>query len=124
VDKTRLPYNVGCLTQVTAEFALQHADLFAEQAQQIRIERERLYAALQVMQGVQVWPSEANFLLFKVADGQAKAVHQALIASGILIKCLDGAHPQLAGCLRVTIGKHEENNAFLEALNKVLAAQG
>ncbi|MGB1580653.1 MAG: histidinol-phosphate transaminase [Nevskiales bacterium] len=124
VDKTRLPYNVGCLTQASAEFALAHADLFVEQAQQIRAERGRLYAALGQMAGIEVWPSEANFLLFKVAPGQAKAVHQGLINSGVLIKCLHGAHPQLADCLRVTIGKEEENTAFLDALNRVLAGQG
>lgn len=121
VDKTRLPYNVGSLTQASAGFALRHAELFNEQAAQIRAGRSRLLAAMQGIEGIEVWPSEANFLLFRVADGAARELHRALIESGVLIKCLDGAHPQLAGCLRVTIGKHEENEAFLQALRALVA---
>ena len=124
VDKTRLPYNIGSLTQASARFALAHRDLFAEQAGAIRAERTRLFTALEANKALQVWPSEANFILFKVPDGQAKAVHQGLIKAGVLIKCLHGAHPQLTDCLRVTIGKPEENDAFLQALDGQLSGLG
>lgn len=124
IDKTRLPYNIGCLTQASARFALAHGELFAEQAVAIRTERSRVYDALASIEAVQPWPSEANFLLFRVPQGQARAVHQGLIEAGVLIKCVHGAHPQLADCLRVTIGKPEENDAFLAALESVLAAPG
>ena len=120
IDKTRLPYNIGCLTQVSARFALAHGDLFAAQAAEIRAERSRVFAVLSVQPGILAYPSEANFILFRVPAGRALAVHQALLEAGVLIKCVHGAHPQLADCLRVTIGKPEENDAFLQALAQLL----
>lgn len=121
-DKTRLPYNIGSLTQASARFALAHGELFAGQAAAIRDERGRLYDALRSRPGLTVYASEANFILFRTPVGRARAVHQGLIESGVLIKCLDGAHPQLADCLRVTVGTPEENRAFLQALDASLGA--
>ena len=51
----------------------------------------------------------------------ARRVHEGLLARGVLVKCLDGQHPLLADCLRITVGTPEENEAFLEALRDTLA---
>jgi len=120
VDKTRLPYNINVLTQVTAAFALRHFDVFEEQTAQIRRDRDALFDRLTDMGGIRVWPSRANFLLFRTAPGQARRVFEGLREGGILIKNLDGSHPQLADCLRVTVGTPAENGAFLEALAPLL----
>ena len=66
---------------------------------------------------VEVFASEANFVLFRVAN--AKAVFAGLKAAGVLIKCCDGGHPLLSGCLRVTVGAEAENAAFLQALTQL-----
>jgi histidinol-phosphate aminotransferase len=115
-DKVRLPYNVGALTQASAEFALTHRDVFDEQCASIRSERGRLYRALSELPGIHVWPSHTNFLLFRADRRPAREVHQALLADRILIKNLDGAGGVLSGCLRVTIGTADENRLFLRAL--------
>jgi histidinol-phosphate aminotransferase len=120
LDKLRLPYNVGTLTQASAEFALAHYDMLLDQAGRIRAERETLYRALQALPGVTAFPSQANFILFRVAAGRAGALFEGLRQAGILIKNLHGAHPALEDCLRVTVGRPEENRAFLTALRGLL----
>ena len=67
-----------------------------------------------------MWQSEANFILFRVSEPGANRVHQELIKQNILIKNLQGAHPLLENCLRVTVGTEEENKAFLSALKSIL----
>ena len=120
LEKLRLPYNINALTQASACFALEHRDGLEETVRSIVAERGRLAEALAAVAGVErVWPSEANFLTFRVMPGRAPAVHQGLRDRGVLIKCLDGSHPQLADCLRVTVGRPEENERFLEVLAAV-----
>ncbi len=119
INKVRLPYNVNALTQASAEFALTHADLLAQQTARIRQDRAALAAELGRVPGVTVFPSEANFLLFRVPEGRARAWFDALREAGILIKCVDGSHPLLADCLRVTVGAAQENKAFMTALRDI-----
>jgi histidinol-phosphate aminotransferase len=121
LDKTRLPYNINVLTQLSAAFALEHAEVFAAQATAIRAERESLALELTRLQGLTVYPSEANFILFRTQAGQAGRIHAALLAAGVLVKKLDGSHPALADCLRVTLGKPDENRAFLAVLKTAQA---
>ena len=116
VNKLRLPYNINVLTQQAALAALARRVDFDAQASAIRAERAALVAALAALPGVRVWPSEANFVLFTPGAGRGPAVFAALKQRGVLIKNLHGAHPQLADCLRVTVGTPEENRRFLEAL--------
>jgi len=120
IDKTRLPYNVNVLTQVSAAFALRHKAVFDEQTNRIREERARLFAALSAMD-VRSYRSDANFILLRLGQGRAGAVFQLLKTRGILVKNLDGAHPLLGDCLRVTVGRPEENDAFLQALKSALS---
>jgi len=114
LEKLRLPYNVGVLPQVVAGKLLAHHEVLLQQAQQIRHDREKLYRQLQEISGVQVYPSEANFLLFRVAN--ATAVFNGLKQRGVLIKNLHGGHPMLQNCLRVTVGTPDENERFMIAL--------
>jgi histidinol-phosphate aminotransferase len=116
LDKIRPPYNVNALTQAVVPVLLGHAELLAEQAAAIRRERARLAAALAALRRVTVFPTEANFVLIRVPD----ATHwfTTLRAAGILVKNLDGGHPLLANCLRITVGTPAENNALIEALSR------
>jgi histidinol-phosphate aminotransferase len=118
LDKLRLPYNVGVLPQLVAAKLLDHHDVLLQQAAQLKQDRSSVLAQLGVLSGVQVFPSQANFLLFRVAN--ATAVFNALKARNILIKNLNGGHPALTDCLRVTIGTPAENAQFLTALQDAL----
>lgn len=120
IDKTRLPYNINVLTQASTLFALEHKAILDEQAGLIRAERSRLLEALSGFEGVAACPSEANFVLFRVAEGTADAVFTALREQGVLIKNLSPAAGRLTDCLRVTVGTPDENTQFLTALEKAL----
>lgn len=120
IDKTRLPYNINCLTQASAAFALRHKAVLDAQTQAIRAERARLFDALAAIPGVHVYPSEANFILLRLPAGTADACFAGLKAHRVLVKNLNGAHPLLADCLRVTVGTPEENGIFLSALAALL----
>jgi histidinol-phosphate aminotransferase len=120
VEKTRLPYNINVLTQVSAAFALRHQAVFDHQTREIRAARAELMTALQVLPGVVPFPSEANFILTRLLPGRADAVHTGLREKGVLVKNLHGAHPLLADCLRITVGTAEENAQLLRALSACL----
>lgn len=116
IDKTRLPYNINCLTQASTGFALRHKGALDEQTQAIRAERPRLFDALAALPGVRPFASEANFILFRVPSARADGWFEGLRARGVLVKNLSGAHPLLKDCLRVTVGTPEENARFLAEL--------
>jgi histidinol-phosphate aminotransferase len=122
LDKIRLPYNINVLTQASAEFALNHKALFDQQTRLICAERARVFAALGVIEGIAAYPSAANFILFRTPAGQVNAIFAGLKARGVLIKNLSPQGGVLADCLRVTIGKPDENEAFLFALNQCLSS--
>ena len=118
LEKLRLPYNIGIITQLVAGTVLQHSDMLLAQAATIKSERAKLLKQLAALVGVEVFPSDANFILFRV--DQAGDVFDALKQHGILIKNLHGSHPLLTNCLRVTIGTPEENQQFYQALQTTL----
>jgi histidinol-phosphate aminotransferase len=118
LEKLRLPYNVGVLPQLVAEKLLDHHEVLLQQAERIKLERANLSRQLEAVPGVQVYPSEANFLLFRVAN--ATAVFDGLKQRGVLIKNLNGGHPMLKDCLRVTVGTAEEGAKFMTALQDTL----
>jgi histidinol-phosphate aminotransferase len=119
LDKVRPPYNISVLNCETAIFALEQADLYAEQAQAIRAERQPLIDALSTLDGVEkVWPSEANMVLLRVRD--AGAAQAAMKQRGVLVKNVSAMHPLLANCLRLTVGTREENAQMLAALKESL----
>ena len=120
LEKLRLPYNINSISQASACFALSHYGVFQAQARQIREDRARLHQALARFDVLQVWPSEANFLLCRLLQGDAHALGAALRARGVLIRVLDGGGPALANCLRISVGTPAEIAALLEALEASL----
>ena len=120
IDKVRLPYNINALTQASAALALHHRALFDAQTAAIRAERTRLFSALEALDGADPYPSQANFILLRLTRGGADRVFAGLKERGVLVKNLNAAHPLLAECLRVTVGRPDENAAFLAALAALL----
>jgi histidinol-phosphate aminotransferase len=118
LEKLRLPYNVGVLPQLVATRLLEHHDVLLTQAEDIKLERAGLLAALDAVSGVRAYPSAANFILFRVA--KAAQIFEGLKQRGVLIKNLSGGHPALVDCLRVTVGTPVENRKFIAALQDVI----
>jgi histidinol-phosphate aminotransferase len=114
VDKVRPPYNISVLNCECALFALEHAEVFAAQAKNLREQRARLLSELATLPGVRPFPSEANMILARVPD--AAKTFDGLKAHGVLIKNISKMHPLLANCLRLTVGTAAENDQLLAAL--------
>jgi histidinol-phosphate aminotransferase len=114
-NKLRQPYNVNALTQAAVEALLEDTGWIDDQARAIRSERAGLESALAAMDGVTVYPSQANFVLARVAD--AGRVFETLKAKRILIKNLNEWHPLLKNCVRITVGTPDENRVLLSAIN-------
>jgi len=119
-DKVRPPYNVNVLTQVAAEFALDHVAVLDEQAARLNAARTELAAAMAALPGVTVFPSSANFITLRVPDAEKTCAK--LFAERVLIKNLSRMHELLANCIRVTVSTPEENSVFLNALKASLQA--
>jgi histidinol-phosphate aminotransferase len=129
LEKVVLPYHLDVSTQLAGTTALRFkAEMEARVAFLVE-DRERLATALDELDGITVFPSGANFLLFRVAlsgadgDDGGHAIWQALVDRGVLVRDFS-RWPGVEDCLRVTVGTKEENDAFLSALTDVLREHG
>jgi histidinol-phosphate aminotransferase len=128
LEKVVLPYHLSVPTQLAGMVALRFVDEMRARVEAIVAERERVAAALATIDGLTAYPSGANFILFRPpARGSGGgpqeaggAVWQGLLEKDVLVRDFS-RWPRIAGCLRVTIGRPEENDTFLTALKEVLA---
>ncbi|HWO71904.1 MAG TPA: histidinol-phosphate transaminase [Actinomycetota bacterium] len=116
--RVRLPYHVSALTQAAGLAALRHRAEAEAILDAVRRERDRILSALRAMPGVEAFPSDANFVLFR-PPRPAPLVFRGLLDRGVLVRDLSEA---VEGCLRVTAGTPAEVDLFLEALEEVLGA--
>jgi histidinol-phosphate aminotransferase len=120
LQKVVLPYHLSVPTQLAGEIAVAYRAERDARVAAIISERERVSAALAGMDDVAVFPSGANFILFRPLAHDGHAVWEALLGQGVLVRDFS-RWPRLEGCLRVTVGLPSENDAFLTALKEVLA---
>jgi histidinol-phosphate aminotransferase len=118
IDKVRPPYNVSVLNTECALFALEHADVFARQAEAIRASRQALFEQLAALPGVTPFPSEANMILVRVPDAPQR--FERLRQAGVLVKNVSKMHPSLHNCLRLTVGTPDENARLMAAFTAPL----
>ncbi|MDX8390600.1 MAG: histidinol-phosphate transaminase [Mariprofundaceae bacterium] len=118
LNKVRMPYNIDALTQAAAAVLLDHSELFVQQAERVCRERDRVEAVLSELEGIKLFPSQANFILIRVAD--ANLVFESLKERHILIKNMHAKGSVLANCLRITIGTGDENDLLLSALKEIM----
>jgi histidinol-phosphate aminotransferase len=110
------PYTFPTPSIELVQQALSHDSLRVseERVAVLKRERERLSAALQnVPQVVQVYPSDANFILVKTRDGQL--FREIARRAGILVRTFDD--PLLADCVRITVGRPGDNDQLLQAVS-------
>src|SRR5258708_4290987 len=119
IRKVKLPYSLNIISEAIAATALQHRELRDANVARTVAERARVYAAMQGIDGVTPYPSQANFIAF-TSRVAAKALVEALFARGILIR--DGT-ASVPNALRRSIGSPEENDRFLEALRETMKAR-
>jgi histidinol-phosphate aminotransferase len=123
LEKVVLPYHLDAVKQIAGRLALRFSDEMDDRVRQIVSERDRITTAIAKMP-VDVFPSGANFVLFRPrqgADGapSGRAVWQGLLDRSVLVRDCS-SWPRLENCLRVTVGTPAENSEFLSALQAVL----
>jgi histidinol-phosphate aminotransferase len=111
VNKVRLPFNLNSLSQTIAVEALKNKKLVQANIKAIISERESLFSSMKKIRGIKPYPSEANFILFKVKNPDK--IYTGLLKKGVLVRNMKGI---INGCLRVTVGTPRENTVFLRIL--------
>ena len=119
IGKVQLPHHVNFFTQAAATTLLKTPELIEQRVRQITSERERLIKGMAALDGVNPYSSETNFILVKFARKTPQEIFDALLERGILVRNISN-YPGLDKCLRITVGKPEENDAFLGALGEVI----
>ncbi|MDO4754981.1 MAG: histidinol-phosphate transaminase [Parabacteroides sp.] len=117
LNKIKYPYNVNILTQEKALGMLQNKAEMDSQLQVILAERTRLQQLLPELSCVKrLYPTDANFILTEVTD--VNQIYKQLVEQGIIVRNRNNV-TMCNGCLRITIGTPQENDALLEALKKM-----
>lgn len=118
LDKGRPPFNITAPTQTIGKIVLTEGkEEIKKQVEIIKRERDLLLKELKKLEGITVYPSDANFVLIRVKDGDL--IHKKLIEKGILVRNMSHL-PLMGNCLRVSIGKPEENRVFIEVFKEIL----
>jgi histidinol-phosphate aminotransferase len=118
LEKVLLPYALSVPTQLAGTVALEFRTEMEHRVSALVEERGRLFAALAACEGVDVFPSGANFLLLRV-HGDAHALWERLLERGVLVRDFS-RWPRVEECLRVTVGTPAENDKFLAAFSESL----
>jgi histidinol-phosphate aminotransferase len=116
LDKVRLPWNISAVTLALGCAVLERSDLLERRVKGVVALRRELAAALSLVPGLQVYPSDANFLLVRVPV-DASLVFRELLRHGVLVKDVSGPG-LLERCLRITVGTASENERCVRALRK------
>lgn len=115
IDKTRQPYNLSVPAQRGATFVIEHLGAEIQRMSAIVVaERARLASGLAAL-GVQVTPSDANFLWVETPRS-AEEVWKALAARSVLVKSFHERGGRLKNRLRITIGTAAENDRLLHEI--------
>ena len=120
LDKIRLPYNINSLTQKSAIFFLDNKTFIEQNIEKIKINKKIMMEKLHNIKSIVVYPSNTNFILFKIKKGCSLDIFNKLKISGILIKHFAN-NTNLHNFFRVTVGRKTENETFIKTLEKILA---
>lgn len=113
-----LPYHLDTVKQIAGRLALEFEPQMRSRVADLVEERGRVSAALAELP-VTVWPSGANFILFRPEAIDGDTVWKRLVEQSVLVRNC-ASWPRLDGCLRVTLGTPAEDDRFLAALAQIL----
>lgn len=118
--KGKLPYNVNLVTLAAAAAVLRHRELLAARTAEIIETRQRFEQRVKRIAGLTLYPSAANFVLIRCERVPAQEVFRRLLEEdGILVRDVSGS-PDLADCLRISIGTPDDMEAAAAALERIL----
>jgi histidinol-phosphate aminotransferase len=115
IRKVKLPYSLNVISEAAAIVALENRAVRDANVARVVAERARVMDAMRRIPQITVFPSQANFITFRVR----RPIFEELCARGILIRDVS-SYPRLTNCLRVSIGSPEQNDRFLAALGETV----
>jgi histidinol-phosphate aminotransferase len=118
LDKVVLPYHLDVMKQIAGRLALDYRSEMDARVASLVEERGRLVTRLADLP-IDVWPSGANFVLVRPTTVDGGHVWQELLDRSILVRNCT-SWPRLEGCLRITVGTPDEDDALLTALEEIL----
>ncbi len=116
--KFKQPYNVNVAATVAGLASLRHVDQILDVVEQIKTERNRLAADLQTIPYLHTYPTQANFILCRVLERDARTVKGQLEQQGILVRYYN--KPGLDNCIRISVGRPEQTDRLLAALRALV----
>jgi histidinol-phosphate aminotransferase len=116
------PYTPNVAAEIAMLVSLDEREVLLERVQTLVEERERMRRALQALEFIDVYPSQANFLLCRLDGIDAHEVHKQLVAQGILVRYFDKAG--LRDCLRISVGLPEDTDRVVDALRGIGDSRG
>lgn len=117
LEQVREPFNTSLLAQAGGVAAIRDREHLEATRAMVRQGKETLYSGFRRL-GLSCTPTEANFVWVNL-ERETHPIFQALLRKGVIVRA--GAHVGSPTHLRVTIGRPEENQLFLEALESVLS---
>ncbi|MBV9787532.1 MAG: histidinol-phosphate transaminase [Chloroflexi bacterium] len=112
--KIKPPYNINMAAVAAGVASLADLPHLMDNVDKIVAERERLFTALQTIDGFHPYPSRANFILIRLRDGRARELKLALEQRGILVRHY--SKPGLSDCIRISVGMPAQNDRVLSEL--------
>jgi histidinol-phosphate aminotransferase len=117
VLRIKIPYNVNVAAIVAVGESLKDKDYLMASVQKLIDERERLFIQLQKINWLTVYPTQSNFILCRVKNIDAEALHKQLQAKGILVRYFD--QPRIKDCVRFSVGKPAHTDALIKTLREI-----
>jgi histidinol-phosphate aminotransferase len=109
------PYTPNLASEVAMLASLDDKESLLERVAAIVDERERMQTALQALEFIEVFPSEANFLLCRFAGEEGRQVRDSLAERGVFVRYFDT--PRLKDCIRISVGRREDTDRVIEAVS-------
>ena len=118
VNKAKLPYNINFFSIAAAIKLLRNRDMLAGKIDELIAEREVMYNAMNGIDGVTVYPSRANFMIFETPYSPSK-IFDDLLEDGLLVRNVS-SYPMLDRALRVSVSTPDDNKRFLASLERIM----
>ena len=118
INKTFMPYHMNVLSLAAADIVYQMRDEFIPRIQMTIAERKRMFERLEKLQGVEVFPSQTNFILIRLE--KADELNNFLESLDIGVRHFAKNSAGLKNCLRISIGTRTENDEVFDAIKNFL----
>lgn len=115
--KFKQPYNVNVAASVAGLASLRYVAEIMAVVERLKTERNRLFALLQTIPYLHPYPTQANFILCRVVERDARGLKQSLEQQGILVRYYN--KPGLDNCIRISVGRPEQTDRLMTVLQGI-----